>query len=635
MVIMATSQQIASLKKEADRIQKSLNDSIASGQIKRTIKPLATPTKTNTAGAYSKESLDALGSARGDEFAPAFEASGGIQKGKSITETLDRRAGQSGGGNKAMAEALAASQKASSALKAFSMAHSPTTPAGSNAVGIKTGMGRYSRYGYEDAPVVEQPSLEQIQKKMSKDSQKEINSLYQYQSDLLQEQAGINQQNDRSTASINTLSGLAGSTEANINQQATTAKGQQANQQIMNQIQTQVQGVLSAVRKDAQQQYQFERSEARLDAETARKNKEDFYKRAQENTKLLAQSGATAEGYKATDPEGYQHLVKQLGSEELVKATFTLNRPIEQVVERKIEGGKLIQIYENPLTGKSTIETLDLGLPVGYSKTIDAGNRILAIPDNWDGEPSKLVTINKGLTPTQQAKGDGIGSAGGQYGSDLDAIIGATKATITSKFGQQTFDQQMARARDEADKINLVASVVLGKADAQTKSDFANQAVGMKQIEKAIKKLDEGTKTGFINNKAQYVYNLVGKDYDPKLAEINQLITSAIQPYRNSVTGAAWGDQEDGEYNMLFGSTKYSPTELRQRLVGVKEILASKSATALNAYVNPIGYYDNPFESGQYASGNSGLRAQVEQAGYDYDAMKADGLSDEAIRASL
>lgn len=49
-------------------------------------------------------------SARGDEFAPAFEAAGGVQAGQSITETLDRRAGQSGGGNTAVAEAFAKSQ---------------------------------------------------------------------------------------------------------------------------------------------------------------------------------------------------------------------------------------------------------------------------------------------------------------------------------------------------------------------------------------------------------------------------------------------------------------------------------------------------------------------------------------------
>ncbi len=339
--------------------------------------------------------------------------------GKNPITQADILSAQSGGASLASRTASQANAGASSG---------GTSPVGgttgSNQTGIAgAGNTRYSRYGNEDEPVVEQPNLEDIQKKMTRDAQKEINSLYKYQSDLLAEQQGINKQDDRSTASINTLTGLAGSTEANINQQATTAKGQQANQQIMNAVQTQVQGVLSAIRKDAQSQYQYERTESRLDAETQRANREEFYKKAQENTKLLAQSGATAEGYKNTDPEGYQHLVKQLGSEELVKATFTLNRPIEQVVERKIEGGKLIQIYENPLTGKSTIETLDLGLPVGYSKTIDAGDRILAIPDNWDGDPSNLVTINKGLTPSQAQAGTGTGIDTGDVSPAAQNII--------------------------------------------------------------------------------------------------------------------------------------------------------------------------------------------------------------------
>jgi hypothetical protein len=279
----------------------------------------------------------------------------------------------------------------------------------SNQTAVSGGKEYYSRYGKDnkDEPVVETPSYEEIQKQMMRDAQKQINELNKYEASLLAEQKIINQQNDRSTASVNTLSGLAGSSEANVQQQKTTAQGQQANKQIMDQVNTQVQSVLANVRKDAQEAYRYERTEARLDEATKQKNREELYTRAQDNAKLLAQSGATADGYKATDPEGYQHLVKTLGSEELVKATFTLNRPIESVVERKIEGGKLIQIYENPLTGKSTIETLDLGLPAGYSKTIDAGNRILAIPDNWDGNPANLVTINKGLTPSQQAGGPG------------------------------------------------------------------------------------------------------------------------------------------------------------------------------------------------------------------------------------
>lgn len=75
--------------------------------------PTATKQKTTSAtDPFSKENLDKLQAARGNEFAPAFEASGGVKKGESITSTLDKRAGQSGGGNaKARAEKLAADQK--------------------------------------------------------------------------------------------------------------------------------------------------------------------------------------------------------------------------------------------------------------------------------------------------------------------------------------------------------------------------------------------------------------------------------------------------------------------------------------------------------------------------------------------
>ncbi len=231
--------------------------------------------------------------------------------------------------------------------------------------------------------------------------------------------------------------------------------------------------------------------------------------------------------------------------------------------------------------------------------------------------------------------GGSIGLSGGQYADDLDAIIGTTLSTIGSKFGQETFSKQLARTRNEADKLNLVASQVLKNSDAATKSDFRNQAIGVSNIEKAIAELDAGTKTGVINNAGQYLFNVFGKDFDPRLAKINGYITSAIQPYRNSVTGAAWGSQEDSEYQSLFGSTKYSPAELRQRLVQVKEILKAKSAEGLNAFVNPLGYYDNQFASGTYAPDTNSIKQRVESVGYDYEAMKADGLSDEEIINSL
>ena len=216
----------------------------------------------------------------------------------------------------------------------------------------------------------------------------------------------------------------------------------------------------------------------------------------------------------------------------------------------------------------------------------------------------KVAQIQRQYTPKTSGGTTGVTSPSQTYKNDLDAIIGATLSTIPSKFGQETFNTQVSKARNDEDKINLVAAQVLKGQPAEFKNDFRNQAVGVSMIDKAIAEIDSGVKTGAINNAKQYTYNLVGKDFDPALARIQGYITSAIQPYRNSVTGAAWGEQEEAEYQSLFGSTKYSPAELKQRLLQTKELLKSKSAEGLNAFVNPLGTYDNAFQTGSLSPAN-------------------------------
>ena len=220
--------------------------------------------------------------------------------------------------------------------------------------------------------------------------------------------------------------------------------------------------------------------------------------------------------------------------------------------------------------------------------------------DPKTGQYSKVASTAKTYAPSSTGGTVTTGNSTA-YGSDLDAVIGATLSTIPSKFGQQTFQSQISKARNDGDKLNLVASQVLKGASAEIRNDFSNQAIAMKQLDKAIAELDAGVKSGFLNSKAQYVAGVFGKDYDPKLQKVQAYITSAVQPYRNSVTGAAWGTQEDNEYADLFGSIKYSPTELKNRLTNMKETLKSKSATSLNTFVNPLGTYGNQFEIGQFA----------------------------------
>ncbi len=241
---------------------------------------------------------------------------------------------------------------------------------------------------------------------------------------------------------------------------------------------------------------------------------------------------------------------------------------------------------------KMTTDAIDLIKDAITKGKVDGKIGINAVADLIQGKS----TTDEVLRKLNISSPTGGGTGGAKYDNDLDAITGTVLSTIPSKFGQQTFNEQIKKARNDGDKLNIVAAQVLKGQPAEFKNDFRNQAVGIAQIDKAIAEIDKGVQTGLLNNAAQYVYNQLGKDFDPNLAKINGYITAAIQPYRNSVTGAAWGDQEEGEYNQLFGSTKYSPTELKQRLLQTKELLKSKSSEGLNAFVNPLGTYENQFE---------------------------------------
>lgn len=225
-------------------------------------------------------------------------------------------------------------------------------------------------------------------------------------------------------------------------------------------------------------------------------------------------------------------------------------------------------------------------------------------------ETEQLAAFVRLMTNAETKKtGGGTGTGGGNggggtYANDLDALIGNAVNTISTKFGQETFKNSISKARNDADKLSTIATVVLKNSPAPIREDFVNQTVGIAQIDKAIKMLNTGTESGVLNSGAQYTFNVFGKDFDPKLAQLNQLIVSAIQPYRNSVTGAAWGTQEEAEYQALFGSTKYSPAELKKRLEGVKQIMKDKTTTALNAQVNPLGG-SNQFDSTSSVGGSS------------------------------
>lgn len=355
-----------------------------------------------------------------------------------------------------------------------------------------------------------------------------------------------------------------------------------------------------------------------------------------DSLKELGKAGVDIQTVKEQDPQLYERMMQASGMSDVeMEAVLNNAKPAPERIDYqyKVAGNKLIAYGVDPVTGtlKSLEQTVDL--PENYSITTMPDGTVLALPDNWNGDTSLIKTVGNYAKPVVAGGGGGGSGNTAQYASDMDAVIGNVLATIPTKFGQEQFQAQIKRARNDGDKLNIVAGQVLKAQPAEVRRDFANQSVGLSEIDKAINLIDSGVQTGVINNGAQYVYNVFGKDFDPKLAEINQHLVAAIQPYRNSVTGAAWGQQETDEYNQLFGSTKYSPAELKQRLVTLKDILKSKSATTLNAFANPLGYGDNMFQTGAFGSDTTGGTTvllgpdgnQYEVPNDQVDAFLADG----------
>lgn len=507
------------------------------------------------------------------------ELSIGLAKGEKITQDQINSARSSG------ASLLSAPAPTSSSRT--SPSSTPGTPS-SNQTAVGGGGGRkYSRYGFQedDEPVVETPSYEEIQKQMMRDAQKQVNSLRKYESSLLQEQSQINQENLRQNAAVNTLTGLAGSSEANVTTQRETAKGQQANQQIQAQIQTQIQSVLADVRKDARQAYQFERGEARLDRAQAFTEDKEMYTRALDSSKALASSGATIEGYKATDPEGYEYLAKTLGGEDVLKATFTLNRPQESIIDKKIEGGKYIIAYQNPLDGKMRIETVDLGLPPQYTKTIDAGDRILAIPDNWSGDPSELITVNKGLTPGQQADG-------------------------ADKGGQGIYDVLDFRT----------ANAVVGEANKFNSSDIVKRFNSVQQAYNTISQVDPASKNPAEHQAVIYDF---AKALDPD-SVVREGEYETIKKYAQPIFSKYKGEIENAFYGTGFLSNEAisnikATIENRYAAQGKQyQNKASETARVINTIAGQdvAGMVLQDYTGGAYSAGGGGEQSP-------------DGLSDD------
>jgi len=119
---------------------------------------------------------------------------------------------------------------------------------------------------------------------------------------------------------------------------------------------------------------------------------------------------------------------------------------------------------------------------------------------------------------------------------------------------------------------------------------------------------------------------------DARLAVLLAEVEKGFQLYRKETTGAQASDKELKMLRPNLPSITESPAVFFGKLD--KTIEGTKRA--YNSYIDTYsaaGYDIGLLERLEYGQGS--VRQQVINAGFDYDAMKSDGMSDEEIKAAL
>lgn len=393
-------------------------------------------------------------------------------------------------------------------------------------------------------------SVEDIQAKKTQAAQGQIDNLNQHYNDLLGEQRTINEGRLRGTNSVSTLTGLAGSTEAVSANNQTTQLNQRDNQKIQNERAVAIDDIFSSIRTSAVEEAKQSRLEARQSAEDTLKQRADRQTEATTHLTNLSKSGVTADGLKTSDPKSYDYLARQAGGETQLKAIMTLNRPQETVLDKRLENGKYIIAYQNPLDGKVRMETVDLGLPANYTKTVDAGDRILAIPDNWNGDTSQLKSIHKGLTPEQTADHAGGPPVTGPYAGVVQTILGSGKFT---KDQAKAIANSINNGEDPATVIKNQAKNIMGQTEATSLTKYESAKSSLQDVQKSLADYyAAGGKTDVFSGNYEKVINKLGTLNDPALVDLATQIQANLQIYRNAVSGTAYSAQEGTDIATIF-----------------------------------------------------------------------------------
>ncbi len=212
------------------------------------------------------------------------------------------------------------------------------------------------------------------------------------------------------------------------------------------------------------------------------------------------------------------------------------------------------------ITAKEANDLRDYNLKV---QQLEQGNFVVAsdafgnpiVINKKDGKAQPLSTVDASGNPVSSSQNGEVFSERNSAYLDAfrNASLGLTDKDQKSRMGQ--LNQLLSQGKTkEAQELLVRIATKSAPADQQ------NQAIGRVKAIDSLNSIQtllnayvkKSGDTGIKKGTLEQIANKIGSTTDPELAYIGSQINQFLQNYRRDMTGMAFGEQENGEYNKII-----------------------------------------------------------------------------------
>jgi hypothetical protein len=433
----------------------------------------------------------------------------------------------------------------------------------------------------------------------------------------------VNQNN-----AISVLSGLMGSTDAVRTDNTVKDANSKEVQAIQNQRAQALASIYQKISDDASTEAEQQKQDAFKSAQDIVTRRAQSQKEALANVQALAASGGISyEDFKShpKNAQVYQYALNAAGgSDDALAGIFAASRPKDSLVGTPQRvGDHYVQAYQNPLTGKVSYDKVEVpgGIPDTYNQFQTIGNekvgqRIYAIPDNWDGDTSKLK-----LVASTAGIGNGTGGTAGAAGYNGDFGATIDKATNLYASGsvaaQKTFKASIQGAVANGDyqsAYDFIKQATAKGLDGTNKTKFEDAAIDQQMLGLLNSRIkayqDAGGDMNIVKAAALDAGKRIGVlTTDKPYAALGAELDAAFQQYRQNMTGAAFGAGESADYQKVRPSKSGSFDLNTATLQGALNYANDYVESTIASKVGQGGIYIKQYAEGASPAGGSSSAA--------------------------